>query len=70
MQYYKTTEAAGFRLDAIKHIDRKFMLHWVCHTQPSIFALIYRYPQIQETRRRAGLKGMFVVCESSFAIFS
>lgn len=26
------------------------------------FALTYRHPKIQETRRRAGLKGMFVVC--------
>ncbi|KAH9481377.1 Alpha-amylase [Psilocybe cubensis] len=42
----KTTGASGFRLDAIKHVDRKFMLHW-----------------IQETRRRSGLKDMFVVSE-------
>ncbi|KAF8149917.1 glycoside hydrolase family 13 protein [Crassisporium funariophilum] len=42
----ETTGAPGFRLDAIKHIDRKFLLHW-----------------IQETRRRSGLKDMFVVSE-------
>lgn len=42
----ETTEGAGFRLDAIKHIDHRFLLHW-----------------IQETRRRAGLKNMFVVSE-------
>ncbi|CAA7267009.1 unnamed protein product [Cyclocybe aegerita] len=42
----ETTGASGFRLDAIKHIDRKFLLQW-----------------IQETRRRAGLKDMFVVAE-------
>ncbi|PPQ69318.1 hypothetical protein CVT25_005919 [Psilocybe cyanescens] len=42
----ETTGANGFRLDAIKHVDRKYMLHW-----------------IQETRRRSGLKDMFVVSE-------
>jgi hypothetical protein len=25
----QTTGGAGFRLDAIKHIDRKFLLQWV-----------------------------------------
>jgi hypothetical protein len=30
----------------------------------TFFAITYRYFKIQETRRRAGLKGMFVVCGS------
>ncbi|KDR76242.1 hypothetical protein GALMADRAFT_247535 [Galerina marginata CBS 339.88] len=29
----ETTGANGFRLDAIKHIDRKFMLHWIQETR-------------------------------------
>ncbi|KAF8968147.1 glycoside hydrolase family 13 protein [Flammula alnicola] len=31
----ETTGASGFRLDAIKHIDRKFMLHWIQETRRS-----------------------------------
>jgi len=29
MNLEQTTGSTGFRLDAIKHIDRKFMLNWV-----------------------------------------
>ncbi|KAF4614271.1 hypothetical protein D9613_007816 [Agrocybe pediades] len=29
----ETTGAVGFRLDAIKHIDQKFMLHWIRETR-------------------------------------
>ncbi len=29
MVHLQTTGANGFRLDAVKHIDRKFLLHWV-----------------------------------------
>ncbi|KAF9036177.1 glycoside hydrolase family 13 protein [Panaeolus papilionaceus] len=40
----ETTGATGFRLDAIKHIDRKFLLHWIQETRrrsgkPDMFAV-------------------------------
>lgn len=31
----ETTGASGFRLDAIKHIDKKFLLHWIQSTRAS-----------------------------------
>lgn len=59
----KTTGAVGFRLDAIKHIDRKFLLKWVSEliTAPGY---LVTPGQIQETRLASGRKDMFAVCAS------
>jgi hypothetical protein len=35
----QTTGGAGFRLDAIKHMDRKFLLQWVSVSKMAAIAL-------------------------------
>jgi len=35
----QTTGGAGFRLDAIKHMDRKFLLQWVSVSKIAAIAL-------------------------------
>jgi hypothetical protein len=35
----QTTGGAGFRLDAIKHMDRKFLLQWVSVSKTAAITL-------------------------------
>ncbi|PPQ82627.1 LOW QUALITY PROTEIN: hypothetical protein CVT26_001438 [Gymnopilus dilepis] len=57
----ETTGATGFRLDAIKHIDRKFLLSWVrVHCQVALKPPMNIVTIIKETRRNSGKKDMFV----------
>ncbi|PPQ98753.1 GH-13 [Panaeolus cyanescens] len=53
----ETTGATGFRLDAIKHIDRKFLLHWVLLILFScIFNRIYKF--LRSKKRVEGLESL------------
>lgn len=60
----KTTGSAGFRLDAIKHMDRQFVLEFVRSlcliSQHLEVILLFQIQRVRETNNRQDL---FVVAE-------
>src|ERR1700761_3354032 len=61
----QTTGGSGFRLDAIKHMDREFLLQWVSRlTKPYRDALVtIRLAQIKQVRGGDGRSRAFMVAE-------
>jgi alpha-amylase len=63
----QTTGGAGFRLDAIKHMDRKFLLQWVSvykKLQSHFLSYSWRATmQINQVRMRDGRSRTFMVAE-------
>jgi alpha-amylase len=61
----QTTGGSGFRLDAIKHMDRDFLLQWVSKlTKPYFDTLVTIRPaQIKLVRIRDGRSRAFMVAE-------
>ena len=62
----QATGGAGFRLDAIKHMDRKFLLQWVSVSKKlqSHFLSYSREPmQIKQVRMRDDRSRAFMVAE-------
>jgi alpha-amylase len=61
----QTTGGSGFRLDAIKHMDREFLLQWVSKRKKlCLYALVtIRLAQIKQVRGRDGKSRAFMVAE-------
>lgn len=73
ISFHQTTNATGFRLDAIKHIDRKFLLRFVgrfCKISQLPVPLLTIDTQLQSVRVQSGISKMFAVCVSTSAIHS
>ena len=61
----QTTGGSGFRLDAIKHMDRGFLLQWVSRLKKRcLYALVtIHLAQIKQVRGRDGRSQAFMVAE-------
>jgi alpha-amylase len=61
----QTTGGSGFRLDAIKHMDREFLLQWVSRLKKlCLYVLVtVRFAQIKQVRGRDGRSRAFMVAE-------
>jgi alpha-amylase len=59
----QTTGASGFRLDAIKHMDRRFLREFVCPPVSAQVRLSLTRGQLTRARRLEGKERLFAVAE-------
>ena len=59
----QTTGGAGFRLDAVKHMDRQFLADWVRSISFTLCDSSYPGLQLRHTRATIGKPDAFAVAE-------